>query len=153
MSDENNVIPLANRRALKKVKNDPVNQAAKHRPAPVVAAQVVSQRKCLVCTRPTGKPHTRYCPEHTGAYWRWLECAEPGCEVVGERRIPGQTFYRCPSHRDGRSMGTGGESNRGSGQGREQVRLLLAQRRAVLARERERKPLPPRPPNNIGHYI
>lgn len=148
MSDENNVIPLANRRAMKKAKNDPANQAAQ-----VVAAQIIGQRKCLVCTRPTGNTRTRYCPEHTGAYWRWLECTEPGCEVVGERRIPGQTVYRCPNHSNGRSMGTVSESSRGRGQGREQVRLLLAQRRAALAKEQARNPLPPRPPNNIGHYI
>lgn len=153
MAHETNVIPLASRRALKKVKNDPVNQAPQQRPAPVAAAQAQSQRRCLVCQHVTGSYEHRYCEKHRGAFWRWLECIEPGCEVVGERKIPGQTVYRCPRHLDGRSVGEPRESDRDSRQpGREQVKALLAARRAALARDRERPPLPPRPPYNIGHY-
>ncbi|WP_209304142.1 hypothetical protein, partial [Rothia nasimurium] len=129
------------------------DKPAEYVPTALVASQIISQRKCLVCTKPTGKPHTRYCPEHTGAYWKWLQCIAPGCEVVAERRIPGQTIYRCPAHSQGQlqdSLETIQEDNAGSG--RMVVRELLAQRRQALAKEKAKKQLPPRPPGNVGHY-
>lgn len=140
---------------MKKAKNDPVNQSSQHQPAPVVAAQAISQRKCLVCTRPTGSYDRRYCPEHTGGYWKWLECSEPGCEVVGERTIPGQTLYRCPAHKGTASQPSPARQEPGEDSpGRAAVRRILAERRNSLNREREhRRNLPPRPPFNIGHYI
>lgn len=119
----------------------------------MVATTIISQRQCLVCTKPTGKTHTRYCPEHTGSFWKWLQCSEPGCEIVGERTIPGQTLYRCPAHSRGQLQGpleAVQEDN--AGRGRMVVRELLAQRRQALAKEKAKKQLPPRPPNNIGHY-
>lgn len=119
----------------------------------MVATTIISQRQCLVCTKPTGKTHTRYCPEHTGSFWKWLQCSEPGCEVVGERTIPGQTLYRCPAHRATTSLPSPGrEKPTEDNAGRAAVRALLAERRHNLAQERESRSLPPRPPGNIGHY-
>lgn len=74
-------------------------KAPQQQPTALAAATIISQRQCLVCTRPTGKTNTRYCQQHTGSFWKWLECSEPGCEIVGERKIPGQTIFRCPAHR------------------------------------------------------
>lgn len=52
---------------------------------------------CLVCQTPAA-PGLRYCSRHNNAFYRWLTCIEPGCTAIGERRIPGQTVYRCPKH-------------------------------------------------------
>lgn len=152
-----NIIPLANRRALRKTQNEhSKNQATEQRPTPVAAqAYVIGPRRCLVCQHSTGTTTDRYCEKHRGAYWRWLECSEPGCGVVGERKIPGQTIFRCPAHRLMEKVPVppvGAPDKPGIGRGKEQVKALLAARRAALAKERTKTPLPPRPPYNIGHY-
>lgn len=140
----------------RKKKEDAAHNRSNYRPAAVVATEARYTRKCLVCTKPTGDPARRYCPAHNSAYYKWLECLEPGCELVGERTIPGQTVYRCPLHRDVRVLPPApepaAEDLEGTTSGREQVRELLEQRRRNLAAERPRRSLPPRPPYNIGHY-
>lgn len=65
----------------------------------------------------------------------------------------GHTLFTCPEHADGSNRDK--ERLWGDTPGlsaREQVKALLAARRQSLAREKTKQPLPPRPPNNIGHY-
>lgn len=130
------------------------NRPTEHKPAAVVATEARYSRKCLVCTKPTGDSR-RYCSSHINPFYKWLDCIEPGCELVGERTIPGQTVYRCPVHRNVRHLpvaGPGEEFTQGNSPGRERVREILDQRRRNLAAEKPARQLPPRPPYNIGHY-
>ena len=63
----------------------------------------------------------------------------------------GHTLFTCPEH--SKELGDhSGRSGMVREEGRRAVRLLLEARRQALARETEKAPLPPRPPNNIGHY-
>lgn len=128
------------------------NRPTKYKPAAVVATEARYSRKCLVCTKPTGDSR-RYCSSHINPFYKWLECIEPGCELVGERTIPGQTVYRCPDHRTATSIASAPRTQPATDNpGRAAVRTFLDERRRNLARERPIRSLPPRPPYNIGHY-
>lgn len=152
MSDE--VIPLfgqskipATRPGKRQQKNDTPKDKPVAPSAALVAAQAQAKRKCWVCRSFDALPGTRYCKTHNNAFYRWLNCIGEGCQAVGERRIAGQTIYRCPKHAVSLQAEPLDEN-------RQHVRSSPAQLEDGRSR-RDSESIRPRPlkrpPYNIGH--
>lgn len=117
---------------------------------------------CYVCNQPTEAGN--YCHEHPASRYRIINCSELTCNRATVRKMYGHNIYTCPEHRTTTdSAGIEGthtsrrtanipKSASPAKSAREQVKELLAARRASLAREKPVRQLPPRPPYNIGHY-
>lgn len=159
MSDE--VVPLYGQSTIQvpesKKSSDVVS---KDRPVPVspdlVAAQAYAKPKCWVCRTYDALPNTHYCKTHNNAYYRWLTCIGEGCTNVGERRVAGQTIYRCPEHPHAVPDTAGGANDKPVKTSRTQdsnscgahtpgAAGQTANAKGVRASSLKR------PPNNIGH--